>query len=252
MDDRENRAYWEGNAEEWTRLARAGYDRSRDLVNSPAFFAMLPDVRGRRGLDVGCGEGHNTRMLADRGAVMTALDVARGMIEPAQAEEARNRRGIVYVRGSALSLPFNDGAFSFATAFMSLMDMPEHRRALDEVRRVLEPGGFFQLSMTHPCFQTPMWQWLLDDDGNRRAVVCGDYFRELTGEVEEWGFTRARQDGLAATAFASRASRRRSRRGSTCSPTPASCSSVFASPPSTTRRWRSIRACMTTASSPTS
>jgi ubiquinone/menaquinone biosynthesis C-methylase UbiE len=196
MNERDNAAHWEANAAEWTRLVRRGYDRSRDLCNSPAFFAMLPDVRGKRGLDLGCGEGHNTRQLADRGARLTALDIAGGMIGPAHAEERANPRGIVYVRGSGLSLPFGAGAFQFATAFMSLMDMPEQERVLAEVHRVLEPGGFFQLSITHPCFQTPMWRWLCDDDGRRQALVCGDYWRNLDGEIEEWTFGAARRDGL--------------------------------------------------------
>jgi SAM-dependent methyltransferase len=196
MDERENARYWEGNADEWTRLARRGYDISRDLVNSPAFFKMLPEVRGLFGFDLGCGEGHNTRQLADRGARLVALDIARGMVGPAQAEERAHPRGIVYVRGSGLSLPFSARAFDFVTAFMSLMDMPDHPRVLAEVQRVLKPGGFFQLSMTHPCFQTPLSQWLLDDNGKRRAMVCGDYWRELDGEIEEWTFGAARRDGL--------------------------------------------------------
>jgi ubiquinone/menaquinone biosynthesis C-methylase UbiE len=196
MDERENAAYWERNADEWTRLVRRGYDRSRDLVNSPAFFKMLPEVRGLHGFDLGCGEGHNTRQLADRGARITALDITRGMIGPAHAEERANPRGIAYVRGSGLALPFGARAFDFVTAFMSVMDMPDHPRVLAEVHRVLKPGGFFQLSMTHPCFQTPMWQWLLDENGKRRAMVCGDYFRELHGDIEEWTFGAARKDGL--------------------------------------------------------
>ena len=52
--------YWEENAEAWTRLSRRGYDVYRDHLNTPAFLAMLPDVRGLAGLDIGCGEGNNT------------------------------------------------------------------------------------------------------------------------------------------------------------------------------------------------
>jgi hypothetical protein len=59
VDERENAAYWEETARAWAPL-------SRDLVNSPAFFAMLPSVSGLRGIDVGCGEGHNTRLLSER------------------------------------------------------------------------------------------------------------------------------------------------------------------------------------------
>jgi SAM-dependent methyltransferase len=195
MDDRENARYWEDNAADWASLTRAGYDQSRDLCNTPAFLAMLPDVTGLRGLDIGCGEGHNTRLLADRGARMTALDVAAGMLGPALAHESEAPRQIRYVRASGSALPFTDSAFDFVTAFMSLMDMPDHARVLAEVHRVLEPGGFFQLSMTHPCFQTPRWEWVRGDDGRRKGVVCGDYFRELTGEIEEWTFGAALRDG---------------------------------------------------------
>ncbi len=195
MDERENARHWEENAPDWVRLVRRGYDTSRDLVNSPAFFAMLPEVRGLAGLDLGCGEGHNTRQVAARGARVVALDVASAMVRATAEHERAEPRGIRVVRGSGVALPFADGAFDFAVAFMSLMDMPGHARVLAEVQRVLAPGGFIQLSMMHPCFQTPMWQWLKDEKGRRRALVCGDYFRELDGEVEEWSFTDALRAG---------------------------------------------------------
>jgi SAM-dependent methyltransferase len=195
MDERENARHWEENAPDWVRLVRRGFDESRDLVNSPAFFAMLPDVRDLVGLDLGCGEGHNTRQVAARGARLVALDVASAMVRATAEHERAEPRGIRTVRGSGAALPFGDGAFDFVVAFMSLMDMLDHARVLAEVGRVLKPGGFFQLSMTHPCFQTPMWQWLKDDDGRRRALVCGDYFRELHGEIEEWTFGAALRAG---------------------------------------------------------
>ncbi|MGZ3444002.1 MAG: class I SAM-dependent methyltransferase, partial [Polyangia bacterium] len=195
MDERDNNRHWEANAPDWVRLVRLGFDESRDHCNSPAFFAMLPEVRGLCGLDLGCGEGHNTRQLAARGARLYALDAASAMVHAAADAERAEPRGIRVVRGSGLELPFADSAFDFVTAFMSLMDMPGHARVLAEVRRVLAPGGFFQLSMTHPCFQTPEWKWVRDEDGQKRGVVCGDYFRELDGEIEEWTFGAAVRAG---------------------------------------------------------
>ena len=85
MDEHEAARYWDENADTWTELARAGFDVYRDYINTPAFLAMLPDVQGKTGLDIGCGEGHNTRLIARRGAKMTALDVS----PPANAEDAQ-------------------------------------------------------------------------------------------------------------------------------------------------------------------
>ena len=87
MDPREAARYWEGNAFAWTRLSRQGWDVYRDAVNTPAFLDLLPDVAGRRGLDVGCGEGHNTRLLARRGARMWAVDVAPTFVRFAREAE---------------------------------------------------------------------------------------------------------------------------------------------------------------------
>jgi ubiquinone/menaquinone biosynthesis C-methylase UbiE len=191
MDHEEVGRYWDENAEAWTELVRAGYDHYRDGLNTPAFFAMLPDVEGLSGLDVGCGEGHNTRFLAERGARMTGIDISRTFIRHAKEAEAEQPLGIDYRLASAVELPFEAATFDFATAFMSLMDIPETERVLAEVFRVLEPGGFFQFSITHPCFDTPHRKNLRDESGHTYAIEVGDYFVGREGEVAEWTFSAA-------------------------------------------------------------
>ncbi len=190
-DEQDVQRLWEGNAETWTRLARAGYDVYRDYLNTPAFLAMLPDVQGLRGLDLGCGEGHNTRLLARRGARMTGLDISSTFIRYAREAEAHDPLGINFVEGSALALPFARESFDFVVAFMSLMDMPEVERALAEVHRVLVPRGFFQFSITHPFLDVPHRRNLRGPDGRTYAYEVGGYFHELRGEVEEWTFGAA-------------------------------------------------------------
>ena len=181
--------YWNGNAEAWTQLARAGYDVYRDYLNTPAFFAMLPDVTGLSGLDIGCGEGHNTRLLAQRGASMTAIDIAENFIVFAQQTEADEPLGIEYRIASAVALPFPDMTFDFATGFMSFMDIPETDRVIAEAYRVLQPGGFLQFSILHPCFMTPYRCNVRDEQGRIYAIEVGDYFRKLDGDIDEWHFS---------------------------------------------------------------
>lgn len=191
MDDREVGEYWDGNADAWTKLARAGYDVYRDFLNTPWFFGMLPDVTGLAGLDIGCGEGHNTRLLAKRGAKVTAVDVSPKFIAHAKEAESNEPLGIHYHAASGTDLPFDDEAFDFATAFVSLMDMAEVERALDEVFRTLKPGGFFQFSITHPCTTTPDRKLIKDEHGRPVALRIGRYFEPDDGEIDRWLFGAA-------------------------------------------------------------
>ena len=192
MTRAEAAACWEANAEIWTQHARAGLDVYRDRVNTPAFLAMLPPIDGLSGLDIGCGEGGNTRQLARRGATMTAVDVSPTFLRHARETERNERLGIGYVHADAACMPFTAAAFDFATAFMSLMDMPDQAAVLAEAYRVLRPGGFLQFSILHPCFVPPHRRVLREADGRTvRAIEIAGYFNNIDGRVDRWWFTAA-------------------------------------------------------------
>jgi ubiquinone/menaquinone biosynthesis C-methylase UbiE len=184
MERPDTRRIWEANAPAWIELSRAGFDVYRDLVNTPAFFALLPPVAGLFGLDLGCGEGHNTRLLAARGAGVVALDTSERFVTAAASVPAA---GIRFVLADGAVLPLRDAAFDFVTGFMSLMDVADPETTLREVARVLKPGGFAQFSFVHPATSTPARRWINDDEGRRVALMMGDYFAQ--GPVTEvWTF----------------------------------------------------------------
>ncbi|OLP58672.1 methyltransferase [Xaviernesmea oryzae] len=200
MKREEVAAFWEANAEAWTQLSREGYDIYRDALNTPAFLAMLPPVEGLAGLDVGCGEGSNTRKVAEYGALMQAVDISPTFIRHAQEVEAREPLGIVYQMADAHELPFEDARFDFVTAFMSLMDMPHQDSVLREIARVLKPGGFLQFSILHPCFVPPYRKTLRDAEGRVTGATIAGYFDDSQGQVERWIFSAApkeRQEAFA-------------------------------------------------------
>ena len=193
MDDSEVARHWDANAPDWVRAVRAGYDIHREYVNNPVFFEMLGDIRGLRVLDLGCGEGHNTRLFADRGAKVVGIDISEAMIAAAREEEAREARGIAYHLGSGSDLSrFADGSFDAVLGTMALMDLPDYAGCIREVARVLKAGGLFQFSITHPCSQTRLWRWVTDDQGRRLGVVVGNYFSLKPStpdeDVGEWFF----------------------------------------------------------------
>ena len=126
---------------------------------------------------------------------MTALDASPTFLRHAREHEAAEPLGMLFVRADAASLPFADAAFDFATAFMSLMDIPDQAPVLAEAYRVLRPGGFLQFSILHPCFVPPHRRVLREADGRTvRAVEVGGYFSNIDGRVDRWWFGAAPAD----------------------------------------------------------
>ena len=191
MEAEEVRKHWNRNAEAWTQLSRAGYDTYRNYLNTPAFFELLPEVDGLKGLDLGCGEGYNTRLLAERGANVIGLDISSVFVRHAKTFQAQSCHIPEYLIGNAQELPFADACFDFITGFMSFMDIPDTAALLGEVWRALKPGGFLQFSISHPCFDLPLRKNLRDVEGRTYAFEIGGYFQHAEGNVAEWLFSAA-------------------------------------------------------------
>jgi len=144
---------WDEASEAWTSFVREGKDYYRDDLNNPATFKLIGDIKGKRVLDLACGEGYNTRILAKKGAKVTGVDLSKNMIELAREKEATQNLGITYIASDAAhmkDLPNNH--FDLATCFMSLQDIEHLKDAVSEVARVLKNNGRFIFSIPHPCF----------------------------------------------------------------------------------------------------
>jgi 2-polyprenyl-3-methyl-5-hydroxy-6-metoxy-1,4-benzoquinol methylase len=145
---------WDEASEPWADFVREGKDYYREEMNSPAAFKMVGNVKGKRVLDLSCGEGYNTRILARRGAKVVGVDFSRKMIELASKREKEEKLGIDYHVSDAANLrEFRSGCFDLVTCFMVLMDIERYEDAISEVARVLKKNGRFVFSITHPCFE---------------------------------------------------------------------------------------------------
>jgi SAM-dependent methyltransferase len=101
-------------------------------------------ARGRRTLDAGCGLGYGAAMLADAGArSVAAVDVGEAVVEAARA---RVPEGVTCHVGDIRELAFDDDAFELIVCFEVIEHVDEQDRALDELRRVLAPGGLLAIS----------------------------------------------------------------------------------------------------------
>ena len=99
-------------------------------------------VEGARVLDVACGTGDLSLVLAGAGAVrVIGLDFCRPMLEIARRKADADSRAIPFVEGDALRLPFADETFDVATIAFGLRNLSDAADGLRELRRVLRPGG---------------------------------------------------------------------------------------------------------------
>jgi len=145
---------WDNASKAWVDFVRTGKDYTRDGLNNPATFDLIGNVEGLDVLDLACGEGYNTRILARRGARVTGVDISERLIEYARVEEENEKLSIqYYVLDAAHLKGLADNSFDLVTCFMSLQDIENYRKAVSEISRVLKLSGRFVFSIPHPCFE---------------------------------------------------------------------------------------------------
>ena len=139
-----------------------GEDARRDFVCVAHVDAIGDDVRGRV-LDLACGSGRVSRLLADRGATVVGVDLSSALISKALEIEEREPRGIRYFVGSAHHTSWWDGnQFDSVSCHMGMSDIDDLAAAMHTVTTVLRPGGSFSYLIVHPChpgggFGLPSW-----------------------------------------------------------------------------------------------
>jgi demethylmenaquinone methyltransferase/2-methoxy-6-polyprenyl-1,4-benzoquinol methylase len=102
---------------------------------------------GDRVLDAACGTGDLAIIAARYGANVTGLDFSEQML----ARARRKAPDLDWVRGDLLDLPFPDGSFDAATVGFGIRNVADLQRGIDELRRVLKPGGRLAiLEITRP------------------------------------------------------------------------------------------------------
>jgi 2-polyprenyl-3-methyl-5-hydroxy-6-metoxy-1,4-benzoquinol methylase len=117
----------------------------------PATLSLMPEVKGKKVLDAGCGPGVYSEWLIKRGAKVVAIDVSPKMIEL-----AKDRLGpIVDVRQADLSKPLNfldSSSFDVVLSPLVLEYIEDWHSVFREFYRVLRPEGHIVFSVTHPFF----------------------------------------------------------------------------------------------------
>jgi SAM-dependent methyltransferase len=161
------RERWEAHASQWIAWARAPGHDCYWRYHRDQFLQIVP-APGRRTIDVGCGEGRLTRDLKLLGHDVVGIDAS-----PTLVTAARSADPLMDIRlADASALPLEDACADLAVAFMSLQDIDAMAAAVQEVARVLEPGGRFCVAIVHPINSAGRFEAMSAD---ARFIIAGDY-----------------------------------------------------------------------------
>jgi ubiquinone/menaquinone biosynthesis C-methylase UbiE len=205
----------------YSRLPRSvgGLD---DAPEWPALRAMLPNLRGRTVLDLGCGFGWFCRWARENGAArVLGIDVSEKMLARAR-DTTPDATAISYTQADMERLELSPASFDLVYSSLALHYIANLDGLLSEVHRSLVEGGSLVFSVEHPIYTAPTDpHWFIDavgrkvwpvdrylDEGPRstdwlaRGVIkqhrtLATYLNLLArlgftlSQVEEWGPTEA-------------------------------------------------------------
>jgi SAM-dependent methyltransferase len=133
---------------------------------------------GARGLDLGCGQGWYLTAMRARGYRVDGTDYSVGQLRRAAAEPAASGR---VVQADAQALPFGDASYDFVYSINAIHHLPDpgaQQRSLQEVVRILRPGGLFLLHEINT--RNPLFRWYMGyvfpllkriDEGTERWIL---------------------------------------------------------------------------------
>src|SRR5512137_1220985 len=119
------------------------------FLERPATLSLLPEVKGMRVLDVGCGPGVYAEWLVDHGAQVVAFDANHKMVR--LARRRLGNKAQVLLANLETPLEFaTDASFDLIVAPLVMDYVQDWAFVFSEFFRVLKPGGFLIFSMEHP------------------------------------------------------------------------------------------------------
>jgi SAM-dependent methyltransferase len=168
---------WQLSSDAWIADMGEQGDFGRRYVLDPIMLLRALAREPRKALDVGCGEGRFCRMLKKHRIDVTGVDPTPGLLEAASARDAEG----TYLEATAERLPFADKAFDLVVSYLSLIDIPDIGAAIQEMARVLAPGGALLIanlnSFNTACCDTG---WIKDSAGRRLFYPIDNHHRPLS------------------------------------------------------------------------
>lgn len=115
-----------------------------ELEHRHRYLLAARAVAGRTVLDIACGEGYGSAMLAQAAAKVTGVDISQEVIAHAQAKYRAGN--LDFRRGSCTAIPLQDACVDAVVSFETIEHHDQHLAMMREIKRVLKPGGVLIIS----------------------------------------------------------------------------------------------------------
>jgi ubiquinone/menaquinone biosynthesis C-methylase UbiE len=187
---------WEINAQAFAQLIdNQGTPHHQEILN-PCIERLLGNVKGKKLLDAGCGEGYLSRYYAAKGAKVTGVDISEKLIEISRNLTDEADFDASFLVGDVCDLDIHDNSFDLILCNLVLLNIPCYQDALNEFYRILKPRGVLVFSIVHPAFNfygLGSWEMGEKDPDTRRRK--GLYFKvdHYFEEKEYQRYWRSRQ-----------------------------------------------------------
>lgn len=139
---------------------------------------ILPDFRGKRVLDLGCGYGWHCRYAAQQGAAeVLGIDLSEKMLEKACA--MTDSPVISYQRAAMEEVWLEKASVDVVLSSLALHYVEDYETLIRQIHQALKPGGVFVFSVEHPVFTAYGNQdWCYGPDGEILHFPVDNYYYE--------------------------------------------------------------------------
>jgi ubiquinone/menaquinone biosynthesis C-methylase UbiE len=167
-----------------------GGDTYHEKVVYPNLFRILGDLKASKVLDLACGQGQFSRLLRDKGAYVTGVDLGKELIAIAESRnpsiKETGTHKVNYFHGSADDLYMIKGASSdIVVCILALQNIEKLQKTMEEVHRVLTNTGRFIFVLNHPSFRNPrQTRWDYDEQEAIQYRRVDEYMSESHVKID--------------------------------------------------------------------
>lgn len=181
---------WGGVASWYNEHLEKDGDTYHEKVIYPNLLRIMGDIKGKKVLDLACGQGQFSRLMRTQGAHVTGVDIGKELIAIAEShnvsiKEAGTHKA-TYLVGSADDLfMIKDNSFDIVVCILALQNIEKLQKTIEEAKRVLTSEGSFIFVLNHPAFRNPrQTHWGYDEATNTQFRRVDEYMSESHYKID--------------------------------------------------------------------